>query len=150
MTRTYEGMFLLDNDLVRAGWTPAKSAVSNLLAKHGGKVVTARRWAERKLAYPIRGRRRATYLLAYYELEPDAVPNLLRDLDISEQVLRYLLTRAEEVPAKELELSQAEQASDFVVPEPPSDDALDPAEESPVRTFEEDEIDLDLDDDGNL
>ncbi len=144
MTRTYEGMFLLDNEFVRGGWEPAKTAVSNLLAKHGGKTRSARRWAERKLAYPIRGRRRGTYLLTYYDIDPDSVPSLVRELDIHEHVLRYLLLRAEEVPEKELELSQAELASDFVAPEPPSDDAADP-DEGKRAVEEEEDLDLDLD-----
>ena len=128
MTRIYEGMFLLDNDAVRAGWDSAKGIVTGLLEKHGGKAQTARRWDERRLAYPIKHRKRATYLLAYYEIPADKVPDFVRDLDISESVLRYLLTRAESVPAKEMELSQAELASDFSVPEPPDDSAPEPEE----------------------
>lgn len=143
MTRTYEGMFLLDNEVVRAGWDSAKATVASLLEKHGGKMLSSRRWAERKLAYPIRRHRRGTYLLAYYELDPDAITPLVRDLDINEVVLRYLLTRADEVPAKELELSEAEKAPDFVVPEPPSDDANDPTE---VRASDDDDDDGDSSD----
>ena len=50
----YEGMFLIDNDTVRAGWASAKAVVTDLIAKHGGSVSSARRWDERRLAYPIR------------------------------------------------------------------------------------------------
>ena len=49
----YEGMFLLDNDVVRAGWDSAKGAVTETLEKHGGTIRTARRWGERKLARNI-------------------------------------------------------------------------------------------------
>ena len=48
MSQIYEGMFLLDNDLVREGWDGAKSTVTAALEKHGGKVHTARRWDERR------------------------------------------------------------------------------------------------------
>lgn len=140
MTRTYEGMFLLDNEVVRAGWDSAKATVAGLLAKHGGKTLASRRWAERKLAYPIRRHKRGTYLLTYYEIAPEAISPLVRDLDINEVVLRYLLTRADEVPPQELELSEAEKAPDFAVPEPPSDDASDPGE---VRASADDDDDTD-------
>ncbi len=122
MTRIYEIMFLIDNNAVRAGWKEAKASCTALIEKHGGKVLAARRWDERKLAYPIRQRRRGTYLLAHGELEGAGVATLRRELDISETVLRYLILQAEGVPARELELARAESAPDFRVPEPPPDE----------------------------
>lgn len=132
MTRTYECMFLIDNDAVRAGWQDAKGTVTGLIEKHGGKPVTARRWAERRLAYPIRHKNRATYMLSYCELQPQTMNELRRDLDISEAVLRYLLLSVDEIPQEEHQLSAEENDSSFTVPEPPADDAIDeppPSEE---------------------
>jgi ribosomal protein S6 len=123
MSRTYEMMILLDNEVVRAGWKEAKASVAALIEKHGGKMLTARRWEERKLAYVIRQRRRGTYLLAYVEIEASGVAALRRELDLTEIVLRYLILSAEEIPAEERTLSQAESAADFVVPPPPVEDA---------------------------
>ncbi len=128
MTRIYESMFLIDNNAVRAGWNDVKAQVAALVEKHGGKLLTARRWDERKLTYPIRGRRRATFLLAYCGLGGDGVANLRRELDISETILRYLLLRAEAVPPQELELTQAEAAAGFQVPEPPPEDRREDAD----------------------
>jgi small subunit ribosomal protein S6 len=125
MSRLYEMMFVIDNNAVRAGWTEAKASVASLVQKHGGKLRTSRRWGERRLAYPIKRRRRGTYLLAYGEMEPLEVAGLRRELDLSETVLRYLVLSSEEVPAEELELTAAESEASFQVPEPPSDDALD-------------------------
>lgn len=121
MTHLYEGMFILDNDRVRAGWKPAKAMITDLLEKHGATLHTARRWDERRLAYPIRRRRRATYLLAYFELTPGKGELLIRDLDLNEGILRYLMLRAESVPEKEFGLSRAEEADDFTVPLPPEE-----------------------------
>ena len=118
----YESMFLLDNQAVRADWKAAKSAVTDLFKKHGAEIVTARRWDERKLAYPIRGHRRATYLLTYTKVPADSVSLVRRDLELDERVLRYLLLRAESVPDQELELSKAELVEGFTVPPPPLDD----------------------------
>ena len=125
MSRIYETMFLIDNDAVRAGWQKAKSTVTDLVGKHGGKVHTSRRWGERRLAYPIRRRHRATYLMTYLELDQEEIPPLRRDLEINDVVLRHLMLRAESIPGEEVELSEAEQADDFIVPEPPADDAVD-------------------------
>ena len=122
MSRTYEIMFLLDNNAVRAGWKEAKASATGLIEKHGGKVLSARRWDERKLAYPIKQRRRGTYMLAYGDLPGTGVATLRRELDLTENVLRYLILQVEVVPAEELALSAAESAVGFVVPEPPLDD----------------------------
>ncbi|MEO0651411.1 MAG: 30S ribosomal protein S6, partial [Planctomycetota bacterium] len=117
----YEGMFVIDNDLVREDWQAAKSIVTGTLEKHGAKVLSARRWDERALAYPIKGRRRATFLISYFEIEGAKNNDVARDLEIQDGVLRYLVTSAPEVPEGELEASQAEGSDDFVLPPPPAD-----------------------------
>lgn len=139
MTQIYEGMFLLDNEVVRADWKRAKEVVTGTLEKHGGKIHAARRWDERRLAYPIQRRRRATYLLAYYEVPPEHITNLRRDFDLSESVLRYLITATEEVPAREVELSEFENSAEFVAPPPPEDDAAEPEVEVETSSDDEDE-----------
>lgn len=120
--KLYEGMFLLDNQVVRADWNAAKAVITGALAKHGAQVKTARRWDERRLAYPIKGRKRATYLLTYFEQGSDGAATLRRDLEIDERVLRYLITGAEDLPEGELEKSQAELEAGFQIPPMPNDD----------------------------
>lgn len=123
--KLYEGMFLLDNQVVRADWNAAKAAVTGTLAKHGAKVVTARRWDERRLAYSIRGRKRGTYLLAYFEQDAHGTQSVRRDLEIDERVLRYLIQAAENgLPEGELEKSQAELEAGFTLPPMPGDDEV--------------------------
>lgn len=132
----YEGMFLLDNQAVRADWRKAKALVTDTLEKHGARVTTARRWDERKLAYEIKGRMRGTYLLSYYEVGTEGIDGLRRDLELSEQVLRYLLLRVDEVPEGEQALHEAELDASFEIPLPPEDDA---PEESATAGDEDDE-----------
>ncbi len=122
-------MFLLDNDVVREGYEGAKALVTDALAKHGATLLSARRWDERRLAYPIKGRRRATFVIAYYQVDGAEMPAVRREFDLSERVLRYLFTSVDAVPEGEVELAQAEGADDFAVPEPPDDDAVDPEPE---------------------
>lgn len=136
MAYIYEGMFLIDNDLVRSGWESAKGVVTGLLEKHGATVHTARRWDERALAYPIKGKRRATYLLTYFEFDGTQMPMLNRDLEIADGVLRYINLRRDEVPATEREAAGKETEADFVVPEPPADDA---GSYRPIQDGSEDE-----------
>lgn len=122
----YESMFLLDNAVVREDWKKAKGVIHDAVAKHGGTVVTSRRWDERRLAYPIKNKNRATYVLCHLEIPGANLPQLRRELELSERVLRYLLLKVDEIPAAEQELSAAENAEGFVVPTPPPDDVVEP------------------------
>lgn len=122
LAQIYEGMFVLDNEVVRAGWSAAKQQVLNLITKHGGTVETARHWGERKLAYTIKGRNRATYLMVFYTLPPEGIPTFIRDMDLSETVLRYLLLSVDEIAEGEAEEAAKETGSDFALPEPPRDE----------------------------
>lgn len=89
-------MFLLDNQMVREDWNKAKAVVLDLLQKHGAKLKTARRWDERKLAYPIENQKRGTYVLAHFSLDPAHVKNVTHEVNISEDVMRSLVTALEE------------------------------------------------------
>jgi ribosomal protein S6 len=114
-------MFLLDNNTVRAGWAQAKAVVTNSITKHGGVIHSARRWAERPLAYGIRGHYRATYLLTYFDMPGDNVPAFQRELEIREEILRHLQVCSAGVPEGEAALAALESSADFSVPEPPAD-----------------------------
>lgn len=124
----YEGMYLLDNEAVRQDWNSAKSIVTSTLEKHGATVHTARRWDERRLAYPIKKRNRATFLLAYFEIPGENIPAMRRDFELNDTVLRSLEMAVPAIPETETELAQAEQSAEFSVPTPPDDDAIDEVE----------------------
>ncbi len=120
MTKTYECMVLVHNQEVRKGWQACKQGVIDIFTKHHAEVLSARRWDERKLAYPIEGQQRATYLLIYFKA-PEGAPNMIRrDLDFSERVLRQLVLQCEEVPAGAFEAEAAfdESRAGDDVPEP--------------------------------
>ena len=128
-TRNYECMCLLDNREVRKGWDSLKDAVAGLFTKHDAKVLSSRRWDERRLAYPINGQIRATYLLVYFSMDTQALPNLRRELQFSEPTLRYMITDCEDIPA-----DAYEPEAEFDVNAIPEDDAPDVVEpEAPVE-----------------
>lgn len=117
-TRTYECMCLLDNREVRKGWQPLKDAISALFQKHGAKILSSRRWDERRLAYPINAQHRGTYLLIYFAVDTQAVAAIRRDLQFNESLLRWLLVDCPEVPQ-----GAYEPEADFDVNAIPADDA---------------------------
>ncbi len=126
-TRTYECMCLLDNREVRKGWQPLKESVTGLFTKHGAQILSARRWDERRLAYPIDGQQRATYLLAYLKADTQSITGIRRDLQFSDIVLRSLVLSCEEVPQSAYE------------PEAEFDVNAIPVDDSPVASSNEPE-----------
>ena len=117
-TRTYECMCLLDNREVRKGWQPLKDSVLAMFTKHGAKIVSGKRWDERRIAYPINGQHRGTYMLVYFSSDTQALGAIRRDLQFNEALLRFLLVDCEEVPQ-----TAYEPEGDFDVNSIPADDA---------------------------
>jgi len=115
--RTYECMCLLDNREVRNGWQALKDSVAGIFQKHGAQIVSSRRWDERRLAYPIRGQQRGTYLLTYLKADTQQLTGIRRDLQFNEAVLRNLLVACAEVPQSAFEPEAAFDASQVVVEE---------------------------------
>lgn len=99
MNRNYECMVLLDNREVRQGWDALKDNVTGMITKHGAKVVSARLWDERRLAYPIRRQLRGTYLLVYFNSATGAISAINREMNMAEPVMRHLITACDEIPA---------------------------------------------------
>ncbi|QDV06613.1 30S ribosomal protein S6 [Planctomycetes bacterium Poly30] len=134
-------MVLLDNDVVRADWKKAKSIVTDTITKYDGTIHSCRRWDEKRLAYPINRKNRATYYLAYFEMAGDKIPGFRRDFELNERVLRSLIVCVDEVSEDEKKLAAEEDGTEYTVPEPPEDDAL----EAPDEVEEDDDDDLDMD-----
>lgn len=93
----YEGMFLLDAREVRREGSGLEAEVLGLLEKQGARIERAGRWEERRLAYEIRGHRRAVYFLAFFRVKPEALPAIRREAGLAPGILRVLLLRAETV-----------------------------------------------------
>lgn len=58
-----------------------------------GQVTTINRWGRRKLAYEINRQREGFYVLIDADLEPKAIDEIERNMNISQDLLRYLIVR---------------------------------------------------------
>lgn len=95
---TYEAMFLVDNRHANRDWDRVVDQAKEMVAKHGGRMLHCEKWGERKLAYPIKGNKRGTYLLAYFESEADAPNRVYREVELSETFLRGLVLAVGQLP----------------------------------------------------
>ena len=97
----YEGMFLFGASAAQEPQN-AINIIRGMIEKHGGQVLVLKRWDERKLAYEVEGQKRGTYFIAYFKAPGSAVAPIERDVKLSEQVLRVLVTKAEHMNLEEM------------------------------------------------
>lgn len=112
--KLYEGMFLMSQSAVSAGLGNATDLVRGMLDRADAEVLSLARWEERKLAYPIDGQKRGTFLLSLFKVAPVQIANIERDCNLSEDVLRVMMTRADHMGETEIAeaLKAAETAGD--------------------------------------
>ena len=101
----YEGMFLLNQQAVASDFADCLSFMKEIFERAEAELVVMRKWDERKLAYPIAGQKRGFYILAYFRAQGDAIVGIERDCNLSEQVLRCMILRADHMGQTELDLA---------------------------------------------
>ncbi len=100
-TNSYEAMFLLGPS--GADGDKAIALVRGMVEKHGGAISVIKKWDERKLAFEIGKQKRGTYVIAFFKAPTTTIKPLERDVLLSEDVMRILVTRAEHLSLAEME-----------------------------------------------
>lgn len=93
--REYELMFLVRPDIEDERIPSAIQKVQQFVTSLGGEVKDVSQgppWGRRRLAYPIGNFQEAYYAVMRLNLEPQKTSDLERDLKLSEEIVRYLLT----------------------------------------------------------
>lgn len=93
-TVKYEAMLLFP----QAATADLKGTVEHIkesLTKNGATILAVKKWGDRPLAYPIRKQKRGLYILAYFSAPTDKLGEIERAFNLSEQVLRHLITRVD-------------------------------------------------------
>ncbi len=91
----YEAMYVIDTLLEETARQELIARFNALVAANGGTVDRVDEWGKRRLAYPINYKTEGYYVLMYITAPPALPRELERNLQISENVLRYLVTRFE-------------------------------------------------------
>lgn len=108
-TGVYECMFLA-SQASAAQFGDLLSHINDLIARASGEVISMRKWDERRLAYEIDKQKRGVYILAYISCPADQVGHLERDVQISDKLLRVLVTSAAHLSAEEIASQDDRQA----------------------------------------
>lgn len=71
----------------------ASSKVEKIIKEAGGKITNTDNWGKRKLAYPIKKNEFAIYVFYAVELPAEAVKSVEQTLNITDEVVRFLITK---------------------------------------------------------
>jgi len=85
--RTYELTVILRTG---AKTEETKTAVQNILAKHGITVKEDQSWGVKKLAYAIDEEKDGFYMHLLIEADPKNVTNLDKDFRVNREILRHM------------------------------------------------------------
>jgi small subunit ribosomal protein S6 len=104
--KEYELTVLIHPDLEVDLETPL-AKVRDIIKNAGGKIVKEDNWGKKKLAYSINREDFAVYVYMDVELPADAPLKISNTLNITDEVLRYLLVKQDEKGRKALEEAKA-------------------------------------------
>jgi small subunit ribosomal protein S6 len=94
----YEAMFVVDAAHGGAEFQEIIRHIANILTNAGAQIERIEKWDERKLAYRIGRAKRGIYILCFFHAPGAAVSQIRHDVQLSEQLLRVLVLRADEIP----------------------------------------------------
>ena len=97
MMNRYEMIYIIDADLEEAARKELIEKVSALIANNGGEIEKVdETWGKRRLAYAIDYKTEGWYVLVTFKAPAELPRELERNLQINENVLRYLVVKLEE------------------------------------------------------
>ena len=105
----YEIAVLYDPDL-EVDLEKATSRVEKIFIDNGGKVTNIDNWGKRKLAYPIQHHETAVYVIYTLEIPGANVRKVESTLNITDEVIRFLITRPDIKAIAKAEAAKAEKA----------------------------------------
>ena len=108
--KEYELTVLLHPDLEVDIDTPL-AKLRDIITKNGGEIIKEDNWGKKKLAYKINREDFAVYVYMDVKLPSDAPLKISNVLNITDEVLRYLLVTVDEKGRKALEEAKNRSAS---------------------------------------
>lgn len=95
--RYYETVFIIRPDLAESQVEALGTKYTDLIREKGGEVTKTEYCGLRSLAYRINKNRKGYYVLMNLECPSEAVAEMERQMRISEDVMRYLTVKVDEL-----------------------------------------------------
>ena len=109
--RRYELMLVLRPDTADDRVQQILDRTTRGIAAAEGQIVKVSPWGRRRLAYAIGGQREGSYFIVVFEAPSVAIEELERGLNITEDVMRHLVTRVER-PASSRRSAKGEEGAE--------------------------------------
>ncbi|MFZ1324357.1 MAG: 30S ribosomal protein S6 [Candidatus Saccharimonadales bacterium] len=106
----YEIAVLFDQGL-EIDLEKASGKVEAIIAANGGKVTATDNWGKRKLAYPINKQEFAIYVFYTVEMDGQGIQKINDTLNITDEVVRFLIVRPDLKKQAKAEAARAEKAA---------------------------------------
>jgi small subunit ribosomal protein S6 len=107
-TAQYEALFLFGT-AATADVDASVKMIHDLMHKHGAEILHLRKWDERKLAYEIKKSKRGLYVLCFFKAPTASVEKITRDVNLSDVILRVLITDASHLNVDEMKAMEPQQ-----------------------------------------
>ncbi|MDQ3492238.1 MAG: 30S ribosomal protein S6 [Chloroflexota bacterium] len=98
--RRYELMLVIRPDVAEDRVQAVLDRATRSITGGAGQIIKVSPWGRRRLAYPIGLHREGSYHIVLFEAPSEAVLEMERGLNITEEVLRHLVTRVERPAAR--------------------------------------------------
>jgi small subunit ribosomal protein S6 len=102
----YEFAILYHPDL-EVDLSKAEGKLTKIITDNGGKITKTDNWGKRKLAYTVKGHEHAVYVFYTVEVPAGSVQKIESTLNITDEVIRFLITRPD---VKAMEKAEAVKA----------------------------------------
>lgn len=106
---SYEIAVLFHPDL-EIDLSKPQAKVEKIFTDNGGKITKTDNWGKKKLAYKIAGQDHAVYLFYTLDLPAEGVRKVEATLNITDEVIRYLITKPDLKAIAKAEALRAEKA----------------------------------------
>lgn len=106
---TYEIAVLYHPDL-EIDLEKAESRVKKIIEDNKGKITKTDNWGKRKLAYPIKKQDFAVYVFYAVDMPAENVAKVEQTFNITDEVIRFLITRPDFKAMAKAEAARAEKA----------------------------------------
>ena len=120
--RRYELMLVLKPDAPDERAAAVIDRTTRYVVASGGQIVKVAPWGRRRLAYPIERYREGSYHIIVFEAPAETIAEMERSLHITEDVLRYLVTRTVKPVKARRDAAASDDGEDADVDLPPAED----------------------------
>jgi len=93
----YEGMYVISARLSDDARNKALEKIKNGVTSRDGEVHKVHDMGRKRLAYDIEGHREGHYYVIYFSVKPSEISEMWQDYHLSEDLLRFITLRTDDV-----------------------------------------------------